>query len=108
MDPTPAPNCSAHRAASLYASHFKEKVLSSQDMPASQHYLLQLVGLGLVFVTVGILAVGHAQAPHSQDAVDVIPHPGILLLMTGRQQPCDRILLQKRHKMTQQHSSPSS
>lgn len=54
-------------------------------MAASPHYLLQLVSLGLVLIAVGILAVGHAQAPHGQDAVDVVPHPGILLLMTGGQ-----------------------
>lgn len=77
-------------------------------MAANQHYLLQLIGLGLVLITVGILAVGHAQAPHGQDAVDIIPHPGILLFMTGRQQPRDGILLKKRHKMIQQHPLPSS
>lgn len=64
-------------------------------MAANQHYLLQLIGFGLVLITVGILAVGHAQAPHSQNAVDIISHPGILLFMTGRQQPRDGILLKK-------------
>lgn len=46
-------------------------------------YLLQLVGLGFVFIAVGVLAISHAQPPHSQDAVHVIPHPGILLLDAG-------------------------
>lgn len=59
------------------------KLISSQDTVVGHHYLLQLIGLGLIFITVSILAVGHAQAPHSQDAVDVIPHPGILLVMAG-------------------------
>ena len=67
MEAAPAPGCFAH----------------SQARAASQPYLLQLVGLGLVLITVGVLAVGHAQAPHGQDAVDVIPYPGVLLLMTG-------------------------
>lgn len=76
-------------------------------MATSQHYLLQLIGLGLVLITVSILAVGHTQAPHGQDAVDVIPHPGVLLFMTGRQQPCDGILLEKKHKITQHHLHPA-
>lgn len=83
MEATPAPNCSAHTATSSLAFHFKVKVLRGQDTASSQHYLLQFVGFGLVFISVSILAVGHAQAPHGQDAVDVIPHPGVLLLMTG-------------------------
>lgn len=83
MEEKPVPDCFAHTATSLEAFQFKEKMLSGQATAASQPYLLQLVGLGFVLIAVSILAVGHAQAPHSQDAVDVIPHPGVLLLMTG-------------------------
>lgn len=57
-----------------------------------QTHLLQFVGLGLVFITVGILAIGHAQPPHSQDTVHVISHPGILLLGTGWQKSCNWVL----------------
>lgn len=72
-----------HKANSFLVFLFKEKVLNSQQMAVSHHYLFQLIGLGLVLIAVGILAVGHAQSPHSQDAVDVVTHPGILLLMAG-------------------------
>lgn len=80
MEAMPPPNCSAQLLPGFL---FKEKALGSQDLAAGQDYLLQLVGFGLVLIAVRILAVGHAQAPHGQNAVDVIPHPGILLLVTG-------------------------
>lgn len=60
----------------------------------SKTHLLQFVGLGLVFVAIRILAVGHAEPPHCQDAVDVVPYPGILFLGTGRQKSCHWILQQ--------------
>lgn len=37
--------------------------------------LLQLVGLGLVFVAVRILPVGQTEGPDGQDAVNVVPDP---------------------------------
>ena len=78
----PAPGCFAH-SYFLVGFSVQGKGAERQARAASQPYLLQLVGLGLVLVAVGVLAVGHAQAPHGQDAIDVIPYPGILLLMTG-------------------------
>lgn len=59
--------------------------------PTKTH-LLQFVGLGLVFIAVCILAVSHAEPPHSQDAVDIVPHPGILFLGTSRQKSCHGVL----------------
>lgn len=61
----------------------QEKVLSRQDTDVSHNYLFQLIGLCFILITVSILAVGHAQAPNSQDAVDVVSYPGILLVMAG-------------------------
>lgn len=57
-------------------------------------HLLQFIGLGLVFVAVRVLAVGHAEPPHCKDAVDVVPDPGILLLGTGRQKSSHWVLQQ--------------
>lgn len=37
--------------------------------------LLQLVGLGLVLVSVCILPVGQTEGPDGQDAVNVVPDP---------------------------------
>lgn len=61
----------------------QEKVLSRQDTGVSRYYLFQLIGLGFILIAVSILAVGHAQAPNSQYAIDVVPYPGILLVMAG-------------------------
>ena len=82
MEPTSAPGCFAHSYFRVGFS-VQGKGAEHQARAASWPYLLQLVGLGLVLVAVSVLAVGHAQAPHGQDAVDVIPYPGVLLLMTG-------------------------
>lgn len=49
-------------------------------------HLLQLVGLGLVLVPVGIFPVGQAEGPHWDDAVDVVPHPCIWLLQAARKE----------------------
>lgn len=55
-------------------------------------HLFQLVGLGLVLITVSILAIGHSQSPYCQNAVNIVPDPGIFLLRTGREQTCHWVL----------------
>lgn len=54
--------------------------------------LLQLVGLGLVFVPVGVLSVGQAEGPDGQDAVDVVPHPRVRLLGPAGEETGHRVL----------------
>lgn len=55
-------------------------------------YLLQLVGLGLVFVPVGVLPVGQTEAPHRQDAVNIVSDPGVRLTCAAGQETRDWIL----------------
>lgn len=49
-------------------------------------YLLQLVGLGLIFVPVSILPVGKTESPNWQDAVNIVSDPGIWLIRAARQE----------------------
>lgn len=55
-------------------------------------HLLQLVGLRLVLIAVGVLTVRQAQPPDGQDAVDVIADPGIAVIGAGGQQPGHGVL----------------
>lgn len=59
----------------------------------SPTHLLQLVGLGLVLVPVGVLPVGQAERPHRQDAVHVVSDPRVRLVLAARQKTRDRVLL---------------
>lgn len=47
--------------------------------------LLQLIGLGLVFVPVSVLPVGQAEGPHGHDAVNIVSDPGVRLIRAARQ-----------------------
>ena len=55
-------------------------------------YLLQFIGLCLILIPVCILPVGQPQTPHSQDAVHIIPDPGIFLIIAGWKQASHWIL----------------
>ena len=65
--------------------------LSAERKPLQAH-LLQFVGLGLVFVPVGILPVGQTEGPHRQDAVNVVSDPGVWLIWSDRQETCYGVL----------------
>lgn len=55
-------------------------------------YLLELIGFGFILIPVRVLPISHPQPPHSQDAVDVVPHPSILMVLTSWKQPRNWIL----------------
>lgn len=58
-------------------------------------YLFQFIGLRLILISVCILTVGQAQTPYRQDAIHIIPDPGILLLRAGWKQASHWILQNK-------------
>lgn len=58
-------------------------------------YLLQFISFGFIFIPIRILPVGHPQAPYSQNTIDVVSDPSILLFCTGRKQSCNWVLKNK-------------
>ena len=75
-------------------------------------YLLELVSFGLILIPVRVLPISHAQPPHGQDAVDVVPHPSILMVRTSWKQPRNWILtmaeeIKKKHYYLKSHLSVS-
>lgn len=69
-----------------------QKVNTTTGLCRTLTYLLELVGFGLILIPVRILPISHAQPPHSQDAVDVVPYPSIFMVRTSWKQPCHWIL----------------
>ena len=62
--------------------------------------MLQLVGSEAVVLSVGLVMICNGHAPDGEDAVDVVPHPGVVLgpsrraifVQEGWQESCDGVL----------------
>lgn len=66
---------------------------ATPGVTSSAHsYLLQFVGLGLVFVPVGVPPVGEAEGPHREDAVNIVSDPSVWLITAAWQKTCYWIL----------------